>query len=90
MSETSTANRIASPVEVNHDGSQKASTGVGTAPPWKSRLQRYHGMAYVLAAEIFGAGMIGTARMLQNGTESKPGMATVQVSQNQIFVRCPS
>jgi hypothetical protein len=78
MSEISDPSEEISPVEVTHSHPEPPST-LDTATSWRSTWQRYEGMAYVLAGEIFGAGMIGAARMLQNGTESKPGMATVQV-----------
>ncbi len=48
---------------------------------WQPTWQRYRGMSFVLLSEMFGACMIATARMLQNGTEERPGMSLPQVCQ---------
>ena len=45
----------------------------------ESKWLRYKGMAFVLLSEMFGACMVATARLLQNGTEARPGMNLFQV-----------
>ncbi|KAI9736490.1 MAG: hypothetical protein M1818_006000 [Claussenomyces sp. TS43310] len=47
---------------------------------WRQTLLNYKGMVMVLAAEMFGAGMAATTRLLQLDREDgKPGMHTFQI-----------
>lgn len=79
MSDSRDRAEVSGTVELGHEQLESSIDG-GSVTPRRSTWKHYEGMAYMLAGEIFGAGMIGAARLLQNGTESKPGMATVQVS----------
>lgn len=50
-------------------------------PWWQQKWKRNQGLFFILLAEMFGAWMVTTARLLQNGTnEKKEGMLTLQVS----------